>query len=170
MWWPMTALFPEELSCVSSVITPLAGAKYYIPEDSMAVSWTGLRLETCANFLAARFGHERDRCFNVRGRGAEIGFPSRRPSASNLAGCEQRPEEHRHGLGAGQRGLDLDAAAELFVQALDSVGGPSGSQSVGVRRERRATQEQPSCRRPAPYFQMWVQRAFASNVTQGECA
>ena len=35
----------------------------------------------------------------------------------DLAGGEQGLEQHGHGLGAGQPGLDLDAPAEFLVQA-----------------------------------------------------
>ena len=42
----------------------------------------------------------------------------------DLAGGEQRPEQHGRGLRRGQHGLRLDAALELLVQPLDRVGGP----------------------------------------------
>lgn len=46
--------------------------------------------ECCGNSLAARSGHVKGRCFRLRGqgawvRGAERGFPSRRPFASGSA-------------------------------------------------------------------------------------
>ena len=40
----------------------------------------------------------------------------------DLSGGEQRPEQHGRGLGLGQDGLGLDAAAELLMQPLDGVG------------------------------------------------
>ena len=53
--------------------------------------------------------------------GLREGFPAVDLSHLDLAGGEQRPEQHRHGIGAGQHGLGLDAAAELLVQALNET-------------------------------------------------
>jgi hypothetical protein len=39
----------------------------------------------------------------------------------DLAGGEQRPEQHGGGFGAGHDGLGLDAALEILVQAVDGV-------------------------------------------------
>jgi hypothetical protein len=39
----------------------------------------------------------------------------------DLTRGEQRPEQHRRGLRAGQHGLRLDAPLELFVQTFDRV-------------------------------------------------
>ena len=41
----------------------------------------------------------------------------------DLPGGQQGPEQHRHGLGAGQHGLGLDPTAEFLVQALYRVCG-----------------------------------------------
>ena len=63
------------------------------------------------------------------------------------ASSAQSPEQHRHGLSAGQHGLGLDTAAELFVQTFDGVGGPGRfplrwiqageGEQLGGREERR---------------------------------
>src|SRR3954467_11717685 len=58
-----------------------------------------------------------------------IGRPSgeRRPAINfahrDLTRCEQRPEQHRGGLGRGQHRLGLDPALEFLVKPLDGVGG-----------------------------------------------
>ena len=50
----------------------------------------------------------------------------------DLAGGEQRPQEHGHGFGAGQHGLGLDPTAKLLVQTLDGIGGPGGFPLRGI--------------------------------------
>jgi hypothetical protein len=51
------------------------------------------------------------------------GLPAVDLAHADLPGGEQGPEQHGHGLGAGQDGLRLDAASEFLVEALDGVGG-----------------------------------------------
>ncbi len=53
-------------------------------------------------------------------------FPAVDHSHLDLAGSELRPEQHWHGLGAGQQGLGLDPAPELVVEPLDRVGRSRG--------------------------------------------
>ena len=52
------------------------------------------------------------------------GFPAIDLSHLDLARCEQRPEQHGHGLGRGQHGLRLDPPPEFLVQPLYRVGRP----------------------------------------------
>jgi hypothetical protein len=57
-----------------------------------------------------------------RFEGQRQGFPAVDFAHLDLPRGPQRPEQHRHGLGAGQHGLRLDAAAKLLVQTFDGVG------------------------------------------------
>src|SRR3954454_23332871 len=78
------------------------------------------------------------------GSGGQVNRPIGRPSGErrpainfahrDLTRCEQRPEQHRGGLGRGQHRLGLDPALEFLVKPLDGVGGsgrlpPAGRQS-----------------------------------------
>ena len=68
------------------------------------------------------------------------GLPSVDLAHGDLAGGEQSPEQHGHGLGAGQHGLGLDAPAEFLVQPLDGVGGAG---RFPLRRIEAGEGEQP---------------------------
>ena len=45
----------------------------------------------------------------------------------DLAGGEQRPEQHGGSVSRWQNGLRLDPSLELLVQPLDGVGGPNAA-------------------------------------------
>lgn len=64
----------------------------------------------CARSSGEVKGHGRDRF--------EKGLPSLDVAHGDLAGGEQSPQDHGHGVGAGQHGLGLDPAAERLVQTL----------------------------------------------------
>jgi hypothetical protein len=49
------------------------------------------------------------------------GFSALELAHLDLAGSQQRPRQHGHGLCAGQLGLGLDTAAELFVQGSTAL-------------------------------------------------
>src|SRR5512143_4270920 len=73
------------------------------------------------------------RRFEVNGSGGEVNdrvcrlgrqcLPAVDLAHGDLAGGEQRPEEHGGGLWRRQDGLSLDAALELLVQPFDGIGG-----------------------------------------------
>ena len=71
-----------------------------------------------------RFGFSGGEVKGHRLEGLRQGLPPVDLAHLDLAGGQQRPEQHGYGLCAGQHGLGLDASAELLVQALDGVGGP----------------------------------------------
>src|SRR3954447_21822756 len=80
---------------------------------------------------AVGLGWRRLRRSDATGSGGEVNgrdgerLGERRPTVDlaqgDLAGGEQRPEQHRRGLGRGQDRLGLDPPLELLVQALDRV-------------------------------------------------
>lgn len=51
-----------------------------------------------------------------RSNGLREGLPSVDLAHLDLAGGEQRPEQHRYGLGAGQHRLGFDAPPEFLVR------------------------------------------------------
>ena len=55
------------------------------------------------------------------GDGLSERFPAIDLSHDDLPRGHQSPKQHRHGLGAWQHGLGLDAAAEFLVQAFDRI-------------------------------------------------
>lgn len=69
--------------------------------------------------------------------GLRESFPAIDLAHLDLAGSQQRPEQHRHGFGAGQHGLGLDAAAEFLVETFDGVGG-SGTPAATRARLKAA--------------------------------
>ncbi len=82
-------------------------------------------------------------CSLVKGEGLDglrEGLPAVDLAHADLPGGEQGPEQHGHGLGAGQDGLRLDASAELLVEALDGVG---GARRFPLRRREPGEGEQP---------------------------
>ena len=68
------------------------------------------------------FGFSGDEVKRHGFKGLREGFPAIDLAHLDLAGGEQRPEQHGHGLCAGQHGLGLDPAPELPVQPFDGVG------------------------------------------------
>src|SRR5882724_4325660 len=56
-------------------------------------------------------------------RGDVKALPAVDLAQRDLTAGHQGPEEHASGGGAGQQALCLDAALELFMQALDGIGG-----------------------------------------------
>ena len=52
---------------------------------------------------------------------------------ADLAGSEQRPEQHGGGVGGRQHGLRLDPSLELLVQPLDRIGGAHAARTVFAR-------------------------------------
>ena len=55
------------------------------------------------------------------GRPVGEGLPAIDLAHGDLAGGEQRPEQHGGGFGAGQHGLGVDPALEFLMQSLDRI-------------------------------------------------
>lgn len=62
-----------------------------------------------------------DQIKNLLGRSDVKSFPAVDLAKRDLPACQQSPEEHAGGFGAGQQALRLDAPLEFFVQALDGM-------------------------------------------------
>ena len=64
-----------------------------------------------------------DKIKNLLGRGDVKASPTVDLAECNLPACQQGPEEHAGGFGAGRHALSLDAPLELLMQALDGIRG-----------------------------------------------
>jgi hypothetical protein len=75
----------------------------------------------------------RDQLFGER-------LPSIDLAHADLAGSQQRPEQHGGGVGGRQHGLRLDPALELFVEPFDRI---RGAHAAPLARRQTAEGEEP---------------------------
>src|SRR5258708_20236250 len=90
------------------------------------------------------------------------GLPAIDLAHVDLSRGEQRPEQHRGGVGRRQHGLGLDPSLELLVQPLDGIGGAQAAPLA--RRQAREGEQAVSCLLPAVGNGAMLQPPFADEA------